>query len=78
LNVIRIYTKAPGKPADNRAPFTLPRGGTVEDLAALVHRDLAQSVKFARISSFAATLTATLSLDLMVISARIFRTFLIR
>ncbi len=49
LEVIRIYTKAPGKPADYNAPFTIPRGGCVEDLASKVHRDLVESLKFAKI-----------------------------
>lgn len=49
LSVIRIYTKKPGKPAEKVDPFTIPVGGTVEDLAAKVHRDLAESVKHARI-----------------------------
>lgn len=49
LDVIRVYTKKPGRPADEQAPYTLPRGGAVEDLAALVHRDLAESLKYARI-----------------------------
>lgn len=48
LGVVRIYTKAPGKPADRTAPFTLAAGATVADLAAKVHRDLASKVKFAR------------------------------
>src|SRR6516162_3292051 len=29
LSVIRVYTKAPGKPADRKSPFTIPAGGTV-------------------------------------------------
>lgn len=49
LGVIRIYTKKPGKPADKQAPFTIPVGGTVEDLAAKVHRDLAATLKFAKV-----------------------------
>lgn len=49
LGVVRVYTKAPGKPADRRDPFTIPRGGTVEDLAEKVHRDLAAILKFARV-----------------------------
>ncbi len=49
LDVIRIYTKAPGKPADWKRPFTCPVGSTVLDLAALVHRDIATNLKFARI-----------------------------
>jgi ribosome-interacting GTPase 1 len=49
LNVIRVYTKAPGKPAVYKDPYTLPAGGTVEDLAVKVHRDLAETLKFARL-----------------------------
>src|SRR5262249_50007887 len=29
LNVIRVYTKKPGKPADMESPFTCPVGSTV-------------------------------------------------
>lgn len=49
INVIRVYTKAPGKPADMKAPFSLPVGGTVADLAVKVHRDLAAKLKFAKV-----------------------------
>ena len=49
LNVIRVYTKAPGKAADYSDPYTIPAGGTVEDVAAKVHRDLAESLKFAKV-----------------------------
>ena len=49
LGIVRVYTKQPGKPADRRAPFTLPRGATVGDLAARVHKELAASMTHARI-----------------------------
>ena len=49
LNVIRVYTKAPGKPADRKSPFTIPAGGTVEDLAEKIHKDLAANLTHARI-----------------------------
>ncbi len=49
LNVIRIYSKKPGKPADYDAPFILPTGGTVQDMAFLVHRELAESLRTARV-----------------------------
>lgn len=49
LRVIRVYTKAPGKPPVYEEPFTVPVGGTVEDLARQVHRDLADKLKYARI-----------------------------
>ncbi len=49
LNVIRVYTKHPGKPADLESPFTCPAGSTLLGFAALVHRDFAESLKSARI-----------------------------
>lgn len=49
LGVIRVYTKAPGKPAEYKDPFTIPADGTVEDLAMKVHRDLAEKLKFAKV-----------------------------
>jgi ribosome-interacting GTPase 1 len=49
LDVIRIFTKVPGKPVDRSRPFTVPVGSTVEDLARAIHRDMADSLKFARI-----------------------------
>jgi hypothetical protein len=49
LNVIRIYTKKPGKPANDGSPFVIKSGGTVEDLAAVIHRDLVESLKFAKV-----------------------------
>lgn len=49
LNVIRVYAKKPGKPIDYEAPFILPKGGCVQDLAYHVHRELAESLKTARV-----------------------------
>lgn len=49
LGIVRVYTKAPGRPADKERPFTLRRGQTVEDVARLVHRDLAHALKYARV-----------------------------
>ena len=49
LEIIRVYTKTPGKPAETDKPFTVRRGGTVLDVAHLVHKDIAQGLKFARI-----------------------------
>jgi ribosome-interacting GTPase 1 len=48
LDMIRVYTKRPGKPPDYKDPFTLPRDGTVEDLALQVHREMAEKLKFAK------------------------------
>jgi ribosome-interacting GTPase 1 len=49
LDVIRVYTKKPGKPADMDAPFTIHRGGTLLDLAERIHRELPDKLKSARI-----------------------------
>jgi uncharacterized protein len=49
LNVIRVYTKQPGKPPDLTSPFTCPVGSTLVEMAALVHRDFAEGLKSARI-----------------------------
>lgn len=49
LEIVRVYTKQPGKPPDRSAPFTLPRGATVAELAQRVHKDLLASMKFARV-----------------------------
>ncbi len=49
LGVVRVYTKAPNRPPDRERPFTLRRGDTVEDVALLVHKDLAESLRFARL-----------------------------
>jgi len=49
LDVVRVYSKEPGKPADLRQPFIVPRGSTVMDLAETIHRELAQNLKRARI-----------------------------
>ena len=49
LQVIRVYTKAPGKPVDRSAPFVLKRGSTVLDAARHVHQDFVCKLKYARI-----------------------------
>lgn len=49
LNVIRIYSKEPGRPVDRDKPFILPTGSTVEELARHIHKDLAVNLKYARV-----------------------------
>ncbi len=48
LGVVRVYTKAPGREPDKKRPFTVKRGETVHDVAMLVHRDVAATLKYAR------------------------------
>ena len=47
LQIIRVYTKVPGKQADLGQPFILPRGSTVLDMARAVHRDFPDKLKTA-------------------------------
>ena len=49
LNVVRVYSKVPGKPVDKKDPFVLPRGSTVMDVAEAVHRELPEELRYARI-----------------------------
>jgi ribosome-interacting GTPase 1 len=47
--MVRVYSKPPGKPVDRSAPFVLPLGYTVADLAERVHREIAEKMQFARV-----------------------------
>ena len=49
LEIVRVYTKSPGKAPETDKPFSVRRGDTVLDVARLVHRDIARDLKFARI-----------------------------
>jgi ribosome-interacting GTPase 1 len=51
LQIVRVYTRTPGHPPDRQRPFTVRRGQTIEDVARLVHRDLARSLRYARVWS---------------------------
>ena len=49
LSIVRAYSKPPGKPPDMSAPFAVPKGSTIAEMAEAVHRDLAHQVKSARV-----------------------------
>jgi uncharacterized protein len=49
LEIVRVYTKAPGKEPERDRPFTVRRGQTVLDVARLVHKDIAESFRFGRL-----------------------------
>lgn len=49
LDVVRFYSKPPGKKPDMDVPYVLRRGQTVQDAAARVHRDLAEHLRYARL-----------------------------
>jgi ribosome-interacting GTPase 1 len=49
LGIVRVYTKIPGRTADTNRPYTVRHGDTVLDVARLVHKEIAESLKFARV-----------------------------
>ena len=49
LGIVRVYTKIPGRPADKKRPYAVRRGDTVLDVARLVHKEIAESLNFARV-----------------------------
>jgi ribosome-interacting GTPase 1 len=49
LQIIRVYSKAPGKEPDLTSPFVLKRGSTVEDFAGKVHKDFVDKLKIAKV-----------------------------
>lgn len=49
LHVMRVYAKPPGKPADMEQPFLLKIGSNVLEMAGVVHRDLPDKLKSARV-----------------------------
>ncbi|NLF68477.1 MAG: TGS domain-containing protein [Candidatus Anammoximicrobium sp.] len=50
LDVVRVYTKLPThKEPDYSRPFTVRRGGTLLDVALLIHKDFAQNLRHARV-----------------------------
>jgi ribosome-interacting GTPase 1 len=49
LNLIRIYTKPPGKEADFTEPVVLRKGATVLDAAYEIHKDFADKMKYTKL-----------------------------
>ena len=49
LDIIRVYTKVPGRKPDFTDPIVIDRGSTLADAAAEVHKDFAAGMKYARI-----------------------------
>jgi hypothetical protein len=48
LEVIRVYTKQPGKPFEKGEPFIMKKGADVQEVAISVHKDF-ENLKFARL-----------------------------
>ena len=49
LNIIRVYTKIPGKEPDLTEPVILKKGSTVGDVALSVHKDFVAKLRYAKI-----------------------------
>jgi ribosome-interacting GTPase 1 len=49
LDVVRVYTRTPGRKAELGSPYVLRRGATVLDAARHVHKDFAEHLKYARL-----------------------------
>ncbi len=49
LEIIRVYTKVPGKGPDRKAPFVLKKGSRLEDLASKIHKDFLEKLKYAKV-----------------------------
>ncbi|MFH0990103.1 MAG: GTPase [bacterium] len=49
LDIIRVFSKPPGKEVERSKPFILKRGNTVGDLALKVHHDFVEKLKTARV-----------------------------
>ncbi|MCD6407461.1 TGS domain-containing protein [bacterium] len=49
LEIIRVYTKIPGKPPDTENPYTLSKNTTLIELAELIHKDMVKNFRYARL-----------------------------
>jgi hypothetical protein len=47
LDVIRVYTKAPGQPPELNEPVVVKKGSTVEEVAESIHKDFRSKLKYA-------------------------------
>lgn len=49
LDIIRVYTKSPGRKADYNDPIVLKKGSTIADAAESVHKDFRRDLKYAQV-----------------------------
>jgi len=49
LEIIRVYTKIPGKSPDIENPYTIKKGSQLMHLAEIIHKDMVKSFKYARL-----------------------------
>lgn len=49
LDIVRVYSKVPGKDPDMDKPFIVKRGSSVQDVAFKIHREFADNLRFAKV-----------------------------
>jgi ribosome-interacting GTPase 1 len=49
LDIIRVYTKAPGEEPELTEPVVLKKGSTVGDVALSIHKDFFAKLRYAKI-----------------------------
>lgn len=49
LEIIRIYSKVPGKEPDLETPYVMKKGSTLEEFAGKIHQDFLENLKNARV-----------------------------
>ncbi len=49
LELIRVYSKVPGKKPDLNEPFVFKKGSTIMDMAERIHKDFARNLKYAKV-----------------------------
>lgn len=49
LEIVRVYSKIPGKKPDFEEPFIFKKGSTVMDMARSIHKDFAEKLRYARL-----------------------------
>jgi len=57
LQIVRVYSKIPGKKPDYQSPFILKKGENILDLARLVHKDFAEKLNYARVWNKSGTIS---------------------
>jgi hypothetical protein len=49
LDILRVYSKAPGDEPDLSKPVVMKRGSTLEDFTKEIHKDFYENLKFAKV-----------------------------
>jgi small GTP-binding protein len=49
LDILRVYSKPPGKEADFSQPVVMKKGATLEDFTKEIHKDFQEKLKFAKV-----------------------------